>query len=492
MSKKKHQRHAHKKSRGPEAKHSAELEVEHPPTAHDCWVEGLGVDMAAHRKRAAEDGGRVEQVEAETGRGAAAGRSSEQAGSTMVGVKVQGRAGGREEQVDTDMGKVSRSFMEAEGSAEAGYEYNPSTGAEFAGAKASGKAVVAEVNADTPMGNVSGSFFKAEGSAMAGYEYDPETQVEFAGVKASGSASVFDGKIEGKYGNVSGQLLSASASSKTGVEVDNKTGKIFIGTTNSAEAKVLEAAGTLKTPDGSASLTGDVQVLKASASLDANAVVDKYGIEVNEKVGAEANLVKVEGGGEVRLTPKALYDNTLGWMTGTTAPDVMDFGPVLGAKVSAGEGVGGTVEAGGRLGVDEVNVHGGGFLELAEGVGLDFKAGMRLGPLKEAYDNRDELLQGASDLADKAGQEVDAAEQQVSNVVSTASDYASDAISSVGQTAQNVATVAGQEVDAASQQVSAAGAAVSDFASNTASSAADAVQDLGNAASQTWDSLWDS
>jgi hypothetical protein len=206
---------------------------------------------------------------------------------------------------------------------------------------------------------------------------------------------------------------------------------------------VAEASGTLQTADGSAQLTGGVQVLKASASLDANAVVDKYGIDVNEKIGAEANLVKAEAGGEIRLTPKALFDNTVGWMTNTTAPDFLDIGPVLGAKVSAGEGVGGTLEAGCRVGVDEVNVRGGGFIELAEGVGLDLKAGMRLGPLKSAYDNKDAIVQTATELG-----------------------------------------------NAAEQQVSAAASTVADLAASGASSAVETAKDLANAASSTWDSLF--
>ena len=271
------------------------------------------------------------------------------------------------------------------------------------------------MNADTPMGKISGSFMKAEGSVEAGYDYDPESQVTFAGVKASGSVSVAEGKVEGRYGSLSGQLLSASASSTTGVQIDDKTGKIFIGTANTAEAKVAGVSGTLQVPDGSASLTGDVQVLQASASANANVVVDKYGLDVNAGASAEANLVKAGVGGEVRLTPKALFDNTIGWMTDTTAPDVMDFGPVLGAKVSAAEGVGVGADAGARLGVDEVNVRGGGFVELAEGVGLDFKAGMRLGPLKAAYDNKDEILQTAGEVGGAVTKEASAVASTVSN-----------------------------------------------------------------------------
>jgi hypothetical protein len=335
-----------------------------------------------------------------------------------------GRGAGLAYEQTPSRGKVSESYLTAEGSAEAGYRRDARTGAEFAGAKASGKAAVAEINAELPGGKVSASFLKAEGSAMAGYEYDPESKVTFAGVKASGSASVLDGKIETDIGNIQGQLLSASASSKTGVEVDEKTGKIFIGTSNSAEAKVAEVQGKLQTPDGSAQVTSDVQLLKAEASADANVVVDKYGADFNYKLGAEASVVKGEVGAEYRLTPKALYDNTLGWMTNTTAPDVLDIGPVIGGKVSGALGTaGGTVEGGGRLGVDEINYRGGVDLGLGEGVGLNVKAGMRLGPLKVAYDHKDEIIKAVGDAGEAVSQEAGEIVDGVSDVASKAFQY---------------------------------------------------------------------
>jgi len=237
---------------------------------------------------------------------------------------------------------------------------------------------------------------------------------------------------------------------------------------------------------------------------------------VNAKAGAEANLVKGEVGGEIRLTPKALFDNTIGWMTDTTAPDVLDFGPVLGAKVSGGEGVGGTVEGGARLGVDEVNVRGGGFLELAEGVGLDFKAGMRLGPLKAAYDNKDAITKAAGEFEDEASKEIsgvasgvaDAASQAVntaqavgqavgkgvSTVTSAVGDAASKVESAVGTGAASVASAA---TDAASNVGSAVTQGASEVASaavgavsGVASAAGDAAQGLADAASNTWNNLW--
>jgi hypothetical protein len=132
-----------------------------------------------------------------------------------------------------------------------------------------------------------------------------------------------------------------------------------------------------------------VKLLTASAKADANVVADKYGIDISGELSAEALAVKAEASGEIRLTPKALFDNTVGWMTGTTAPDYLDFGPVIGAGVSGGEGgaaIGGS--AGMRLGIDEINVRGGGKLGLGEEGGIDFKVGMRLGPLKYLYDQQ--------------------------------------------------------------------------------------------------------
>jgi hypothetical protein len=249
--------------------------------------------------------------------------------------------------------------------------------------------------------------------------------------------------------------------------------------------------------------------MKASASADANVVVDKYGFDVNAKAGAEANLVKGEAGAEYRLTPKALFDNTIGWMTGTTAPDVLDIGPVIGAKVSAGEGVGGTVEAGGRLGVDEVNVRGGGFLELEEGVGLDFKAGMRLGPLRVAYDNKDAILKAAGEVEDEAAKEVSTVAGGVADTVrnvgsavgggvtavaSAAAGAAENVGSAVGRGASDVASATAGAVcnvgSAVSQGVSDVASAASSAASGVAGAVGGAAEGLANAASDTWNNLW--
>ena len=513
-----------------------------PNKVHDSWLEYFNIrpsDFPTDDPRAIGDAGGGNVKVAKGGYAGAGGGSGSGGSGSGWQTGGSGRMVAKEWNTPTG-GHVN--LGEIQGSFNAGNYTDPKTGASLSGVKMSGKAVGAEVSGDTPLGKANVSLFKAEGSATVGYNYDPESQVEFAGVKASGSVSVLDEKIEGKYGNVSGQLLSASASSKTGVEYDQKTGKMFLGTSNSAEAKVAEISGTLGAPDGSATVTGGVQVLKASAAADANIVADKYGFDVNAKLGAEANLVKGEIGGEVRFTPKALFDNTVGWMTGTTAPDFLDFGPVLGAKASAGVGVGGTVEAGGRLGVDEVNVRGGGFIELEGGVGLDFKAGMRLGPLKTLVDHKDDVMKlgeeaskrvgkAASVVADGAGKvakdigtgvrgvattAVNTARNVASDVVTGAGRIASDTASAAYNVASNVASgaaniasdaantaynvasnVASGAANVASNAASTVSNVASDVASGVSSAASTAVQtvsnvgsDIANTAGQAWDSLF--
>ena len=401
-------------------------------------------------------------------------------GKTVDGIAVKGHATAKS--VKKEGGPVTGEVKigHAEGEFKVGEHVDPSTGAKFKGVKASGKAVLAEVNADTPIGKVEGAFGKAEAEGVVGYEYDPESKTTFAGAKGKASVAAFEGKVKGKFGKLEGKTLSACVESKTGVECNDKTGKLFVGTTNKAEASVAEIAGELKTPDDSVKLVGEAQFLKAEATLDANAVVDKYGIDLNAKAGAEANIYKVGIGGEVRATPKALFDNTVGALLDVKAPDWADFGPVFGAKVSEGKGIGGTVEGGMRLGVDEINARAGGFIELGEGVGLDVKSGFRLGPLKYAVDNWDDIKQGASDAKDWASEKASDAKDWASEKASDAKDWASEKSDQAGEAYDKAKDWAGEQASDAK-----------DWATEKAERAKDWAQEKAEEAEQGYDKAKD-
>lgn len=437
-----------------------------------------------------------------------------------------------------------------EGQAQWGRHYDPQTGALLEGAKISGKAVAVEVNADTPVGKYEGSIGKLEGEGVVGYEYDPEKKVHFAGVKGKAAVTGVDGKLEGKYGKLEGKALSAGVDVKSGAEYDEKTGKTYVGTTLKAEAVGAELAGELKTPDDTLKLTGEVQAFKAEAVLDGNIVADQYGWEIFGKASAEANILKGGAGVEYRLTPKALFDYTVGVATGTEAPEYLDFGPVIGGKISGAAGaVGGGIEGGARLGIDEVHVRGGGFIEVAAGVGLDVKGGFRLGPLKYAVEHGDEVYDEVNQAVDDATRQVNekvtevarevesAASRATEAIVDTAetidrgrrivTDAAADAIDkatelaksglqeaerlarekaaeveqwaqeqieSTEQWADNRAAEAGKALQDARQQAEHAAAEIKDWAADSASQAADAAVEtkdwLADRATETWNSLW--
>ena len=74
--------------------------------------------------------------------------------------------------------------------------------------------------------------------------------------------------------------------------------------------------------------------------------------EVKAKLGGEANLIKGEAKGQVNITPKTIYDNTIGGVVGwfspdskyTSAPKWLDHGVVIGAKGEAGIGAAAEIE----------------------------------------------------------------------------------------------------------------------------------------------------
>lgn len=109
------------------------------------------------------------------------------------------------------------------------------------------------------------------------------------------------------------------------------------------KASVLEAKGVLLDEGGLVeaevsgevlSIAGKVNLLKVESSPEEFSAVAEAGVE--------AVLIKGEASGQVNITPKTIYDNTLGPIVGlvspahSKAPDWMDHGVVVGAKGEVG------------------------------------------------------------------------------------------------------------------------------------------------------------
>lgn len=147
----------------------------------------------------------------------------------------------------------------------------------------------------------------AEATAGFGYSYDLEKdEHEFTLGQLKGKASVIEGEAKGKAlkGLVEGGV----------------------------KGEALSVAGELTLP---------------------SVTVSKEKVEAKAKVGAEVNLVKGEAECKINITPKTIYDNTVGSIVGwlspkskfASAPEWLDHGVVIGAKGEAGIGAGAVAEA---------------------------------------------------------------------------------------------------------------------------------------------------
>lgn len=154
----------------------------------------------------------------------------------------------------------------------------------------------------------------AQFDASTGYNYDPVKEAHNLDVvKLNAKVSVVEGNLKGDIlkgafeGKVHGEILSASANTQLGLTL----GKTFADT-------------------------------KATAGA-----------------GVEAVLVQGDIQGQVNITPKVIYDNTVGNFVGLvnpgsnweTAADYFDHGIVLGGKGEAGIGAAAKIK--GTIGKDE-------------------------------------------------------------------------------------------------------------------------------------------
>ncbi len=173
-----------------------------------------------------------------------------------------------------------------------------------------------------------------DGSVGTGYDYDP--------AKDQHSFNVV--KLEGRFATVESQ------------------------------AKGSAAKGLLE-----AEVKGEVLSVEANVT-PLSIVTGKDTFLVKSEAGAEANLVKVAGAGRVNITPKTLYDNTVGTVVEfvapgsdyAEAPEWLDHGVVVGAGGEAG--IGAAAKASAEAGIED-GVAG---VEAEVKVGLGPMAGLKL------------------------------------------------------------------------------------------------------------------
>jgi hypothetical protein len=121
------------------------------------------------------------------------------------------------------------------------------------------------------------------------------------------------------------------------------------------------------------------EILSGQYNIDPlSASYSKGNVAVKSEIGAEANLVKGSAEGKINITPKTIYDNTVGATIGiftssySKAPDWADHGFVIGVGGEAGIGAAAKASAKGQIGKS------GASLELEAKAGCGPMAGLKL------------------------------------------------------------------------------------------------------------------
>lgn len=145
-----------------------------------------------------------------------------------------------------------------------------------------------------------------------------------------------------KFGNVEAKLAK-------GYKLDLGKGEFEV-TPLSLKGKVSGVEGQLQgeTLSGLVGAKGTLEAFSAEGEFTPlSAIANKEGLEVKSGVGAEAALVKGSLEGKINITPKTIYDNTLGAAVGAVEglfrepklnklPSSWDHGIIVGAKGEAG------------------------------------------------------------------------------------------------------------------------------------------------------------
>lgn len=142
-----------------------------------------------------------------------------------------------------------------------------------------------------------------------------------------------------------GRVLSADAEAKAvaSFDIDKKEFAASAEVSGGVALAKGEAGGKALSGLVSGKVSGEVGSVSGSAKVGASA--SKEGAKAGAEVGAEAVVAKVKAEGGVRLTPKTLYDNSIGRLTDTKLPESWDKGISVGAEGEAGFGVAGKAKA---------------------------------------------------------------------------------------------------------------------------------------------------
>ncbi|MBF0233810.1 MAG: PAAR domain-containing protein [Desulfamplus sp.] len=195
-------------------------------------------------------------------------------------------------------------------------------------------------------------------------EFKVESKEDYTDKTAKTSAEI-GFKLEQKtydnqllyYGNENANVKIGHAESSVGTgysyDLEKKEHK-FTAVEAKGKVSVIEAGAKGKAAKGL--LEGEVkgEALSIAGEAVFGATVSKDSAEVKAGVGAEANLIKGEAKGQVNITPKTIYDNTVGSAVSlfspkskfASAPKFLDHGVVIGAKGEAGIGAAAKAEAG--------------------------------------------------------------------------------------------------------------------------------------------------
>ena len=145
-------------------------------------------------------------------------------------------------------------------------------------------------------------------------------------------------------------LLSGKADIESEAAFSLGKGELEVTPVNaSVEGELVEGKLTQTALHGAfkSSETLDVGKVDSNAKITAN--ISKDHAEVGASVGAEAMVIQGTAEGSIRITPKTIYDNTVGRWTGTEASKAWDVGVKLGATGEAGYGVSAKASAGAEI-----------------------------------------------------------------------------------------------------------------------------------------------
>jgi len=234
-------------------------------------------------------------------------------------------------------------------------------------------------NANIKIGHV-------ETTASLGYGYDFEKKGHEAKVEVKTGVSLIEAEVKGKSadgyfeGSAKATIGHAEASAGFGYGYDPEKHEHTLGAEAKAKVSVIEAEAKGTAAKGLLEAGVKGEVLSAGAEASAGVTWSKEKVEVGAKAGAEANLIKGEAEGKINITPKTIYDNTLGSVVGwfspkskfASAPKWMDHGLVVGAKGELGIGAAASAEA--KAGVTKEMI----YAEAQLKAGLGPMAGVKL------------------------------------------------------------------------------------------------------------------